>query len=96
MYVVIFRAKISQLDDEYHQTALRMRTLAENKYGCTEFVSLTENDDEIALSYWEDENQIKQWKQDAEHLVAQQSGKEKWYQYYRVEVCKIERSYASS
>lgn len=52
MYVVIFKSKITEMDEEYHQTALRMRALAENKYGCTEFVSLTENDDEIALSYW--------------------------------------------
>lgn len=95
MIVVIFRAKIAALDDEYQQTAVRLRELAKNKYGCTEFVSLTEGDEEIALSYWEDESSIKQWKQDAEHLLAQQSGKEKWYQHYRVEICNIKRSYDS-
>lgn len=96
MVVVIFRAKFARLDNEYQQTAIQMRELAKNKYGCIEFISLTEGDDEIALSYWEDENKIRQWKQDAEHLLAQQSGKEKWYRHYHIEVCKIERSYASS
>ena len=39
----------------------------------------------MAISYWESESQIRQWKQDAEHLVAQENGRDKWYRSYRVE-----------
>jgi len=29
-----------------------MRDLAINKYGCSEFISTTEGNNEIAISYW--------------------------------------------
>jgi len=95
MYAVIFKAKINQLDDEYSATAERMRDLAE-QYGCTEFVSAMEGDREIAISYWQDLEQIKQWKQNAEHLAAQQMGREQWYACYQVEVVEILRQYQSN
>jgi heme-degrading monooxygenase HmoA len=36
---------------------------------------------------------IHNWKQHATHLLAQQLGQEKWYQYYKVRICKVEREY---
>jgi len=33
--------------------------------------------------------------QDAEHQAAQRLGKEKWYQDFSVEICKVERAYSS-
>jgi heme-degrading monooxygenase HmoA len=96
MFVVIFRAEIAQLDDDYLQMAARLRELALRDYGCLEFTGITEGQQEVALSYWESETQIKQWKQDAEHLLAQQSGRAIWYKNYRVEIAEIRRAYGSS
>jgi heme-degrading monooxygenase HmoA len=93
MYAVIFRAKIAQADKAYFQTAERMRELACGKYGCLEFVYMTEGKEEIAISYWETEKQIQDWKKDPEHIKAQQQGRTRWYESYNVEVCKVERSY---
>jgi len=93
MYAVIFRAKTKQLDDTYFKMAKRMRELAMDKYGCIEFTSLTQETDEIAISYWESMEQIKKWKQNSEHLVAQKLGREKWYASYRVEIVKVLESY---
>ena len=93
MYAVIFKAKITTLDESYTEMAKKMRELAMNKYGCTDFVSATEEGYEIAISYWETQEQIKQWKQDAEHLVAQELGRSRWYTSYKVEVVKIIREY---
>jgi len=93
MYAVIFRAKIAQLDDAYKQTAKRLRELAFGKYGCLDFVSMTEGNEEVAISYWENTTQIMEWKNDPEHLQAQQQGRDRWYESYRVEVCKVERAY---
>jgi len=89
MYAVIFRAKIKRLDDDYFKTAKRMRELAMSEYGCVEFTSVTEGFDEIAISYWESIEQIKRWKQNSEHLVAQKLGKEKWYDEYTVEIVEV-------
>lgn len=94
MYAVVFRAEVNQLDKTYADLAAQMRTLAMEKYGCTEFTAVTEGNQEIAISYWENEEQIRGWKQDAEHLVAQQYGREKWYRSYRVQIMKIIREYS--
>lgn len=93
MYVVIFKAKVRQFDDEYSQMAERMRELALTEFGCLEFNAVTEGDQEIALSYWPSEDHIKAWKQHPEHLAAQQLGKERWYESYSVEIAGIMRSY---
>ena len=72
MYAVIFRAKIDKIDKQYTQIAERMRQLTFEKYGCIELTSVTENDEEISISYWKTQEQIKNWKEDAEHIVAQE------------------------
>jgi heme-degrading monooxygenase HmoA len=93
MIVVIFRAKIRKLDDEYLATAARMRELALTEFSCLEFHALSEGDEEIALSYWPDEASIKAWREHPEHKEAQRRGQEKWYRSYRVELANISREY---
>ena len=93
MYVVIFRAKVRTLDDEYFRVAARMRELALTQFGCVEFQSVSEGNDEISLSYWADEASILAWKKHAEHVIAQQLGRERWYESYRVEIAAITRRY---
>ena len=93
MYAVIFKAKTKKLDDNYFKMANRMRELAIDEYGCVEFTVVTEGSNEIAISYWESIGQIKKWKQNGEHLVAQKLGKEKWYEEYTVEIVKVLEKY---
>lgn len=91
MYAVIFRATVANLDAEYSETAARLKELAFTKYGCQDFSSVTEGNQEIAISYWETEQQIRDWKNDSEHRLAQKRGREKWYRSFSVEVCEIVR-----
>ncbi len=93
MYAVIFRAEMAELDEHYERMASRMRHIAMTEYGCREFTSCTEGDREIAISYWDSEEQIKRWKQNAEHLSMQDKGRSSWYSNYTVEVVKLVRSY---
>lgn len=93
MYAVIFTAGIKAFDAEYESTARRMRELAQEKYGCTGFVSCSEGGTEMAVSYWPSEELIRAWKNDPEHRAAQETGRAKWYEHYRVDVVRIERSY---
>lgn len=95
MYAVIFHAEIAQLDDEYFATATQMRELAMTQYGCLDFVATTEGLREIAISYWPSLDHIKHWKQNSEHLQAQQQGKSRWYKSYKVEVVELLRTYKS-
>jgi len=82
------------MDDEYSFVARQLRTLALDEFGCLEFTSVCEDGGEIALSYWPDQAAILRWKQQVDHLMAQQLGRERWYESYSVEIAQIMRAYA--
>ena len=94
MYVVIFKARIADFDEEYFRTAAKLKELAFSKYGCVHFVSAIEGKQEIAISHWHSEQQIRDWKNDPLHLRAQKNSRHKWYESYSVEICKVKRSYS--
>jgi heme-degrading monooxygenase HmoA len=93
VYVVIFRARVRSLDAEYVAVAARMRELALGEFGCIEFHAVMEGSDEVALSYWPSEASIRAWKAHPEHLLAQQAGRERWYESYSVQVARMTREY---
>lgn len=47
----------------------------------------------ITVSYWENLEGISKWKKHSEHREAQDLGKEKWYNHFKVRICKVERDY---
>lgn len=93
MYAVIFKATINELGEAYSKTALRMRELAMSEYGCSEFVSVTEGEQEISISYWKELKDITEWRNNHEHIAAQELGKSEWYKSYDVQVVEIIREY---
>lgn len=48
----------------------------------------------ITVSYWQNIEAINNWKNNAQHLIAQQLGKEKFYKKYTVRICKVEHEYS--
>ena len=94
MFIVIFRAQVRQFDADYSALAAQMRELALTQFGCLEFTAVTEGEQEIALSYWPDQASIRAWKQQADHLMAQKLGRERWYAAYSVEIAQITRRYS--
>nr|WP_279169479.1 antibiotic biosynthesis monooxygenase [Providencia huaxiensis] len=72
--------------------ANRMMELAQQQPG---FIGIESARDEIGItvSYWKSLEAIQAWKNNAEHLVAQQLGKEKWYEWFTTRIAKIEREY---
>jgi heme-degrading monooxygenase HmoA len=47
----------------------------------------------ITVSYWESLEAIQDWKQQTDHITAQQKGIKDWYNWYNVRICKVEREY---
>ena len=94
-YAVIFTSVRTEGDDTgYAEMAERMMTLAQSQPGfCAVESAREENGAGITVSYWRDMESIRNWKQNAQHLVAQQLGREKWYQSFRLEICEIVRAY---
>lgn len=94
MFAVIIRAVAGHLDDDYRSTIERMKKLAFEQYGCLEFFALMDGDQRVAISYWENEEQIKRWKSNAEHLLAQEKARSKWYRSYKIQVVEVKREYS--
>lgn len=91
-YAVIFTSTRTGVDDGYEDTAQRMVELAKQQPGFLGIES-ARNEIGITVSYWKDLESIRQWKQHAEHQLAQKMGKEKWYSHYKTRICKVEREY---
>ncbi len=93
---VIFTSTRAEGDDEaYAEAAARMVELAEQQPG---FVGLESVRDPatrrgITVSYWADEASARAWRGIAEHVAAQEAGRERWYSTYEVVVADITRSY---
>ena len=93
-YAVIFSSKLTKNIDGYSEMAQKMEKLALEQKGFLGIES-ARNEIGITVSYWKDEQAIKRWKQQTDHMLAQKIGKEKWYESYRVHVAKVERDYFS-
>ncbi len=91
-YAVIFTSTQNKNIDGYSEMAEQMETLAKQQPGFIAIDSV-KNDIGITVSYWEGLDAIKNWKQQSEHLQAQQKGRQDWYSWYNVKICKIEREY---
>ena len=69
-----------------------METLAKQQPGFSGIES-ARNEIGITVSYWQNLESIKIWKENLDHLTAQKKGREQWYSYYKVRICKVEREY---
>ena len=91
-YAVIFTSTQTKNIEGYQEMAERMETLAKQQTGFLGIDSAKENVG-ITVSYWESLEYIENWKQQSEHLLAQQKGRNQWYSWYNVRICKVEREY---
>lgn len=93
-YAVIFSSRRNEGDDGYAEMADKMAALAETMPGYLGVESARGADGfGITVSYWESEEAIADWKRNAEHLIAQKLGREKWYENYTTRVARVERAY---
>lgn len=91
-YAVIFSNHRTKDNDGYGEMAQKMLKLAAEQPGYLGVESVRE-DLGVTISYWSDLESIKNWKNHAEHKVAQKMGIEKWYSTYKTRIAKVERDY---
>jgi heme-degrading monooxygenase HmoA len=91
-YAVIFTSLRTDDDIGYAETAERMMTLAAQQPGFLGVEAARESVG-ITVSYWQDLDAIRRWREHAEHLQAQQKGQTNWYSSYALRVAKVERDY---
>lgn len=91
-YAVIFTSVRTETTEGYGEMAELMVELASGQPGFLG-VESARNEVGITVSYWESLESIKNWKAHADHRVAQQYGREKWYSAYKTRICLVERDY---
>jgi heme-degrading monooxygenase HmoA len=95
---VIFSNTRTPVDDAgYAATAERMEALAATQPGYLGLESVRDpaTGEGITVSYWATEDDARAWGRQAEHLVAQRLGRERWYESYELRVATVHRAASS-
>ncbi|MFY9561672.1 MAG: antibiotic biosynthesis monooxygenase [Terriglobales bacterium] len=94
MIIVLFRSRLTPAARKgYSEMAEQMSKLAKASPGFVAEKSFTAEDGErLTVVWWQDEDILKRWRNNTQHLVAQRVGRDKWYEYYKLEVATVIRS----
>lgn len=96
-YVVCFSSQRTEGDNDYGEMADAMERLAHEQPGFLGVESARGTDGfGITNSYWTDEDAIRAWKRNIDHLGAQKRGRQDWYQTYEMRIARVERAYGFS
>ena len=91
-YSVIFASVKKEDISGYQEMAEKMVELASQSPGFLGMDSASA-DISITVSYWQDLDSIKIWRDNAAHKMAQKLGREKWYQSFELRIAKVEKAY---
>ena len=91
-YAVIFSSIRTKGDNGYSDMGNKMLELSSEQDG---FLGVESAREElgITVSYWNDLESIKKWKENTEHIIAQEKGKTEWYKSFKTRIAKVERDY---
>ncbi len=89
-YAVIFTSLRTDGDHGYDAMAQQMAELSADQQ---EFLGMEHARAELGITicYWSSLEAIENWKNNLAHKIAQEKGREIWYQSYAIRICKVER-----
>ena len=91
-FAVIFSSVRTSGDNNYSEMSDRMVELARQQEGFLG-VESARNEIGITVFYWCDLESIRKWRENMEHSVAREKGRNEWYQSFNVRIAKVERDY---
>ena len=98
MYAVIFEVwPTKKGKEEYLKIASFLKEFLKDRKGfisIERFQSLSDESKLLSLSFWEDEESIKIWRNLFEHRIAQDKGNAEVFQDYRIRVASVIRDYS--
>ena len=91
-YAVIFSSIRTEGDNGYSEMSDKMVELA---YGQDGFLGLESAREGlgITVSFWRNLDDIRKWKENADHTMARRKGRSDWYQSFKTRIAKVEREY---
>lgn len=92
--IILFRSKLTdQAREDYQAMNAELEILVRQNPGFVDVKSYTGTDGErLTLVWWRDEGSLAEWRNLMRHREAQNTGRQKWYEYYNVDVATIVRS----
>jgi heme-degrading monooxygenase HmoA len=82
--------------DEYLDIAKSLRPLLDDIEGfisIERFQSLSDENKLLSLSFWKDEESVRQWRNMEAHRMAQSSGRDHVFKDYRLRIASVTRDY---
>jgi heme-degrading monooxygenase HmoA len=93
-FAVIFASRRREGDHGYGVASERMVELAAQQPGYLGMETCRDAEGfGITVSYWASEEDIRNWRRNAEHTLAREQGRTTWYEHYELRVAKVERAY---
>jgi len=93
MLVILFRSKLTATaGEEYAQMAAEMDAHARTFDGYIDVKAyLAEDGERLTVVWWRDEESLAVWRNDVRHRFAQEAGRARWYEYYKMDVAEVIR-----
>ena len=91
-YAVIFTSVRTEGDNGYLKMAENMMELASRQDGFLGVESAREETG-ITVSYWRDLESIRKWRENSNHSLAREKGREQWYKSFTTRIAKVEKDY---
>src|SRR5258708_35592710 len=94
MQIILFRSKLTdQAGEDYQTMNAEMESLVRQNPGFIDVKSYKSEDGErLTVVWWRDEKSLLEWRNLMRHREAQSTGRQKWYQYYNMEVATVTRT----
>lgn len=93
-YAVIFSSTRTDNLEAYEEMDNKLSEMANKQPGFLGLESIQQGKRSITISYWQSLEAISQWKNNSLHQKAQKIGKERWYENYHIQICKVDRTYS--
>jgi heme-degrading monooxygenase HmoA len=94
MIVILFRSRLTDAAGaDYEAMDNELDGLVRDNPGFIDAKGYTAADGErLTVVWWRDEESLREWRTLARHRTAQQAGRDRWYEFYRMDVATVTRS----
>lgn len=93
MMIIVFRSVLTkEAGADYDSTSDVMFERASKWPGFVAMKSYESDEGErVTIVWWQDAESLRSWRDDAPHSAAQARGRERWYEWYEMDVAEIVR-----
>src|SRR5580765_8237761 len=86
--VVLFRSKLTAAaGEDYTQELAAMNEYVKTQPGFIAVKSFTADDGErLTIVWWKDRETLELWRNNDSHVEVKKMGRQRWYEYYKMEV----------